>query len=156
MTDERMCLLKLIEKDADADLAQDAGVRCRSTDGDRSRGGDGCAEGRPLDAAEGAEEQLPATGRRLRRREARAGGIDLAVAKLRKGTWFPSFLEPLRTTETALVNENTAFTIINAAPCSPEAASTALHEPGASAISTSDSAAAAKIAQATERGRSGL
>ena len=46
-----------------------------------------------------------------------------------------------------LQNENTALTIINAAPCRPEAARTPLHEPGASPISTSDSAATATSTQ---------
>ncbi|CAN5377705.1 hypothetical protein BH10PSE15_BH10PSE15_10890 [soil metagenome] len=33
----------------------------------------------------------------------RAGRIELAVPKLRKGSYFPSFLEPRRTAEKALV-----------------------------------------------------
>jgi len=42
-------------------------------------------------------------GYRARGWETRAGRIDLAIPKLRKGCYFPSFLEPRRTAEKALV-----------------------------------------------------
>ncbi len=42
-------------------------------------------------------------GYRERGWETRAGRIDLAIPKLRKGIYFPSFLEPRRTAEKALV-----------------------------------------------------
>jgi transposase-like protein len=42
-------------------------------------------------------------GYRERGWETRAGRIDLAIPKLRKGSYFPSFLEPRRTAEKALV-----------------------------------------------------
>ncbi len=41
-------------------------------------------------------------GYRDRGWETRAGRIDLAIPKLRKGSYFPSFLEPRRTAEKAL------------------------------------------------------
>ena len=41
-------------------------------------------------------------GYRERAWETRAGRIDLAIPKLRKGSYFPSFLEPRRTVEKAL------------------------------------------------------
>ena len=44
-----------------------------------------------------------AIGRRLRRRDTRAGRIELEIPKLRKGSYFPSFLEPRRTAEKAVV-----------------------------------------------------
>ena len=42
-------------------------------------------------------------GYRDRRWETRAGAIDLKIPKLRRGSYFPSFLEPRRTAEKALV-----------------------------------------------------
>jgi putative transposase len=41
-------------------------------------------------------------GYRDRRRETRAGTIDLKIPKLRQGSYFPGFLEPRRTAEKAL------------------------------------------------------
>jgi transposase-like protein len=44
-----------------------------------------------------------ASGRERRsRRETRVGRIELAIPKLRKGSYFPAFLEPRRTAEKAL------------------------------------------------------
>ena len=42
-------------------------------------------------------------GYRERRWETRAGSVDLKIPKLRKGSYFPGFLEPRRLTEKALV-----------------------------------------------------
>ena len=42
-------------------------------------------------------------GYRERDWDTRAGRIELAIPKLRKGAYFPSFLEPRRTAEKALV-----------------------------------------------------
>jgi len=42
-------------------------------------------------------------GYRDRRWETRAGTVDLQIPKLRRGTYFPAFLEPRRTAEKALV-----------------------------------------------------
>ena len=41
-------------------------------------------------------------GYRERLWETRAGSVDLTIAKLRKGSYFPGFLEPRRTGEKAL------------------------------------------------------
>lgn len=57
-------------------------------------------------AAKGARTALREThrnGYRDRDWDTRAGRIDLAIPKLRKGSCFPSFLEPRRTAEKALV-----------------------------------------------------
>ena len=43
-----------------------------------------------------------ATGRRMRRRETRAGSVELRIPRLRTGSYFPSFLEPRRSVEKAL------------------------------------------------------
>jgi transposase-like protein len=50
-----------------------------------------------------AERQTRHNGYRDRRWQTRAGAVDLQVPKLRQGSYFPSFLEPRRTTENALV-----------------------------------------------------
>lgn len=43
-------------------------------------------------------------GTRIRPYETRLGSIDLNIPKLRQGTYFPSFLEPRRMWEQALIN----------------------------------------------------
>src|SRR2546429_4392485 len=51
------------------------------------------------------EERLThRNGYRPRPWQTRAGGIELAIAKLRRGSYFPSFLEPRRRSEQALVS----------------------------------------------------
>jgi putative transposase len=98
MTDEKMALLDLIEKSADADLVRDmlgfaaerlmeaeVGARTGATHGVRD-----------------PARQVQRNGYRERAWETRVGRIDLAIPKLRKGSYFPSFLEPRRTAEKAL------------------------------------------------------
>ena len=56
-------------------------------------------------AAKGARtplREVQRNGYRERDWETRAGRIELAIPKLRKGSYFPSFLEPRRTAEKAL------------------------------------------------------
>src|SRR6266704_5770474 len=53
---------------------------------------------------ERSEERLThRNGYRPRRWDTRAGEIELAIPKLRRGSYFPSFLEPRRRSEQALV-----------------------------------------------------
>lgn len=99
MTDDRMALLELVEKDADSDLVRDllafAAERLMETEVEAATG-----------AAKGARTAGRTTqrnGYRERAWQTRAGRIDLAIPKLRKGSYFPSFLEPRRTAEKALV-----------------------------------------------------
>ena len=98
MTDDRMALLELIEKSADADLVREML---------------GFAAGRLMEAevqactgaAHGARDpgrQVQRNGYRERAWETRAGRIELAIPRLRRGSYFPSFLEPRRTAEKAL------------------------------------------------------
>jgi putative transposase len=99
MTEERMALLELVEKSADADLVREmlafAAERIMDAEVEALTG-----------AAKGARTALRENhrnGYRERNWDTRAGGIELAIPKLRKGSYFPSFLEPRRTAEKALV-----------------------------------------------------
>jgi len=98
MTNERMALLELVEKGADADLIRAllayASERLMATEVDQLTG-----------AAAGArspERVNYRNGYRERGWETRVGRIELAIPKLRKGSYFPAFLEPRRTAEKAL------------------------------------------------------
>ena len=99
MTNERMALLDLVEKDADSDLVRDllafAAERMMEAEAEGAAG-----------AAKGARTPLRdahRNGYRAREWDTRAGRIELAIPRLRKGSYFPSFLEPRRTAEKALV-----------------------------------------------------
>jgi putative transposase len=98
MTDEKMALLELVEKSADADLVREmlgfAASRLMAAE-----------VGARTGAAHGVRDparQVQRNGYRERAWETRAGRIELAIPKLRKGSYFPSFLEPRRTAEKAL------------------------------------------------------
>jgi putative transposase len=98
MTDERMALLELIEKSADADLVREmlafAAERLMAMEVDVLTG---------VPAGVRSSERLNhRNGYRERAWDTRAGRIELAIPKLRKGSYFPSFLEPRRTAEKAL------------------------------------------------------
>jgi len=98
MTDDRMNLLELIEKRADADLVREmlafAAERLMDLE----------VEGRTgVPAGARSPERLNhRNGYRERAWDTRVGRIDLAIPKLRKGCYLPSFLEPRRTAEKAL------------------------------------------------------
>ena len=99
MTDDRMAVLELVEKGADADLVRDmlafAAERIMEAETEVAAG-----------AAKGARTPLREAhrnGYRERDWDTRAGRIELAIPRLRKGSYFPSFLEPRRTAEKALV-----------------------------------------------------
>ena len=98
MTDDRT-LLELVEKDADSDPVRDllafAAGRLMETEVEAATG---TAKG-----ASTASRTTQRNGYRERACQTRAGQIDLAIPKLRKGSYFPSFLEPRRTAEKALV-----------------------------------------------------
>jgi transposase-like protein len=98
MTDERMALIELIEKGADADLIRDmlafAAERLMNLEVEALTG---------APAGVRSPERLNyRNGYRERNWDTRAGRIDLAIPKLRKGSYFPAFLEPRRTAEKAL------------------------------------------------------
>jgi putative transposase len=99
MTEERMALIELVEKQADGDLVREmlafAAERIMEAE----------VEGR-TGAAKGARtpmREVQRNGYRDRDWDTRAGRIALEIPKLRKGSYFPSFLEPRRTAEKALV-----------------------------------------------------
>ena len=99
MTDDRMTLIELVEKAADIDLVREmlafAADRMMDAEVEVETG-----------AAKGARTPLrenQRNGYRERDWDTRAGRITLEIPKLRKGSYFPSFLEPRRTAEKALV-----------------------------------------------------
>jgi len=97
-TKPTMALAELTEKGADADLLKqmiqfvaprmmemDAESLCAAAYGERT-----------------VDRQNSRNGYRERLWETRAGSVDLKIPKLRKGSYFPGFLEPRRTAEKAL------------------------------------------------------
>ena len=98
MTDMRMALAELLEKGSDADLLRemvgfvaqrmmdlDVEGICGAEHGERS-----------------AERSNWRNGYRDRAWETRSGTVPLKIPKLRRGSYFPGFLEPRRTAEKAL------------------------------------------------------
>ena len=98
MTMDRIALHELLEKGSDADLLREmiafVADRLMALEVDGLCGA-------------GHGERTPArtnqrNGFRERTWETRAGTVDLQIPKLRKGSYFPAFLEPRRTAEKAL------------------------------------------------------
>jgi len=97
-TKTNIALAELAEKGADADLLkqmiQYVAQRMMEMDAENL-----CAAG----YGERSPERLNSrNGYRERLWETRAGSVDLKIPKLRKGSYFPTFLEPRRTAEKAL------------------------------------------------------
>lgn len=99
MTRDRMALIELVEKGADADLVREmlafAAERMMEAEVE-------VLTGAPHGARDPAGRRIQRNGYRERSWETRAGHIDLEIPRLRKGSYFPSFLEPRRTAEKAL------------------------------------------------------
>src|SRR5512136_3329426 len=99
MTDERMALKALVEKTSDADLLNEmigfAANRLMALEADAL-----CNAGRHERTADRLNYR---NGYRNRMWETRAGTVDLKIPKLRKGSYFPVFLEHRRTAEKALI-----------------------------------------------------
>ena len=98
MTNEMMSLQALLEKSADADLLREmigfAAQRLMELEVETLTGA-GHGERR-------ADRLTHRNGYRDRDWETRAGTVELRIPKLRKGSYFPGFLEPRRLAEKAL------------------------------------------------------
>jgi transposase-like protein len=97
-TDEMMTLKALLEKSADSDLLREMiGFTAKRLMELEVEGLTGAAPGE-----RSAERINQRNGYRDRIWETRAGTVDLRIPKLRKGSYFPAFLEPRRLSERAI------------------------------------------------------
>ena len=92
MTDDMMTLRSMLEKGTDADLLREMiGFAAHRLMELEVQGLTGAAPGE-----RSAERLVQRNGYRDRDWETRAGTVELRIPKLRKGSYFPGFLEPRR------------------------------------------------------------
>ena len=98
MTQDMMTLRALLEKSSDADLLREMiGFTAERLMALEVEGLTGAGHGE-----RSADRITHRNGYRDRSRETRAGTLELKIPKLRKGSYFPGFLEPRRMAEKAL------------------------------------------------------
>lgn len=98
MTAEMMALRSMLEKGADADVLRDMiGFAAQRLMELEVQGLTGAGHGE-----RSADRLVQRNGYRERDWETRAGTVELRIPKLRKGSYFPGFLEPRRMAEKAL------------------------------------------------------
>ena len=98
MTQDMMTLRALLEKSCDADLLREMiGFTAERLMALEVEGLTGAAHGE-----RSADRITHRNGYRDRSWETRAGTVELKIPKLRKGSYFPGFLEPRRMAEKAL------------------------------------------------------
>lgn len=99
MTDEKMALLELVEQASDGDFVREmlafAAERLMEMEVETRTGA-------PL-GVRSASRSAQRNGYRARHWDTRAGTVELAIPKLRRGSYFPTFLEPRKTAEKALL-----------------------------------------------------
>src|SRR3977135_2768510 len=107
MTDERMNLRALVEKNADADFLREMiGFAAQRLMELEVEGLTGAAKG------ERSSERInQRNGYRERDWETRAGTVELRIPKLRRGSYFPVFLEPRRLAEKAPTGDGKAANV---------------------------------------------
>ena len=138
MTQDMMTLRALLEKSSDADLLREMiGFTAERLMALEVEGLTGAAHGE-----RSADRITHRNGYRDRSWETRAGTVELKIPKLRKGSYFPGFLEPRRMAEKALaaviqeayiqgVSKNSAR---STTWCRPWAHVGRLQEPGLQAV----------------------
>lgn len=98
MTDDMMTLRALVEKSPDADILREMiGFACQRLMELEVEAKTGAGYGE-----KSSERLAQRNGYRDRVWETRAGTVELRIPKLRKGSYFPGFLEPRRLAEKAL------------------------------------------------------